>query len=133
MISKNIRYILYFQMAYYLITSAWPLINVESFMEVSGYKQEVWLVKTFSLLMLCVAFTLFLFLFLKERSLSVIFLSLMIPAALAAADIYYSLNGVISKIYLLDAVINLTLLIAWLFHVKALVRPEGNIPSDPSL
>jgi hypothetical protein len=116
-------------MAYYLLSSAWPLINIESFMSVTGAKQDIWLVKTFSLLIVCVSLTLFVYLFLKEHSLSVIFLSLMVPAVLAAVDIYYSLNGIISKIYLVDALINLAILIAWLFHVKAIVKANGKISS----
>lgn len=34
----------FIQGCYYLITLIWPLVHIKSFMAVTGYKRDVWLV-----------------------------------------------------------------------------------------
>jgi hypothetical protein len=127
-IEKLIKYVLYFQGVYFLITALWPLINVESFMNVTGHKNDIWLVKTFGAIIACIALAIFFYLFMQEKGLSVIFLSIITSVTLILADVYYVLNGVISSVYLADAGINLLIVIGWLSRLKQIVKNQKQEP-----
>ncbi|WP_343631161.1 hypothetical protein [Fluviicola sp.] len=106
------------QTAYYFLTGLWPLVHITSFMEVSGYKTDVWLVKTVGALILCAALTFVVDLRLREYSLGVTFLSLSTATALFAIDLYYSLSGVISKVYLADGLFQLVFIAWWILFFR---------------
>jgi len=111
---KNRRFLLGFQSAYYLLTGLWPLLHVTSFMEVSGYKTDIWLVKTVGVLILCVGLVQIRELISRDYSASIAFLSLNAATGLFAIDVYYVFNQVIDKIYLADAAVQLLLIGSWL-------------------
>lgn len=112
------RFLLAIQSIYYLITGLWPLVHITSFMEVSGYKTDLWLVKTVGVLILSIALTFIIDLRIREYSLSVAFLSVSTAAGLLAIDLYYALTGVISTIYLADAFFQLLFICLWLFFFR---------------
>ncbi len=103
-----------FQGVYYLLTGLWPLLHVTSFMEVSGYKTDIWLVKTVGVLILCIGLTQIRELVLKDYSTNIAFLSVTAAIGLFAIDVYYVFNQVIDKIYLADAAVQLLLIGSWL-------------------
>lgn len=110
------QHIVLVQLFYTLLTAVWPLVHIDSFMAVTGRKTDLWLVKTFSLLLLgvCVCFATAL---LHREMQAAKALSLSSSVALLSSDLYYTLTGTISYIYLADGLIQLFLLCwwAWIF------------------
>jgi hypothetical protein len=99
---------------YYALTALWPLIHMESFLFVSGPKTDLWLVKTFSVVLLCEGIGFLIAGLRREHAQSVYWFALSNATSLLWIDIYYSMAGLIRKIYLLDAAVQSLLLIAWL-------------------
>jgi hypothetical protein len=114
---KLFRLTLWFQSIYYLVTALWPLFDIKSFMLVTGYKHDVWLVKTVGALLIPVSLTMLSHLFLKVDHRPVFVLCITAGIAFASVDFYYSLTDVISDIYLMDGVIQVCLLISWTWIV----------------
>jgi hypothetical protein len=113
----NRRAVLAMQSIYYLITGIWPLVHIKSFMAVTGPKAEFWLVRTVGVLILCVALVLLLDLLRRELSSAALRLGLSCAIGLLVIDVYYSLAGVISKIYLADALLQLVLIVLWCIYL----------------
>lgn len=111
---ENRRIILGMQGGYYLLTGLWPLLHIQSFMEITGYKTDVWLVKTVGILIVCAAVAFIVDLLYKENSSAIAFLSVSSAVGLLSIDIYYSLTSEISTIYLIDAALQLILIEAWI-------------------
>jgi hypothetical protein len=114
---KLFRTILWVQGIYYLLTAIWPLIAIKSFMMVTGYKHDVWLVKTVGALLIAVSLTMLSYLFIKTDRKPVYILCITSPMAFACIDFYYSLTDVISNIYLVDGFIQLGLIMLWVVIV----------------
>jgi hypothetical protein len=98
------------QATYYLATAVWPFFSQASFEFVTGAKIDKWLVKTVALLIGVIGLTLTLPGSHKQRQ----FLGMAAGAALTAIDLFYSLKGRISKVYLADALIEMALFVGWL-------------------
>lgn len=99
---------------YYLLTGLWPLVSIDGFQAVTGDKTDLWLVKTVGLLIAVIGAAI-----LRMRRRSALLPEMLILAAgsamiLGTVDVLYSLRGVISKIYLLDAPVEAGLVAAWL-------------------
>ncbi|KKO89672.1 hypothetical protein AAW12_18855 [Sphingobacterium sp. Ag1] len=111
---------------YYLITGLWPIVHINSFMMLTGEKIDLWLVKMVGLLSMAVAIGL---LFGKNKPAKIL---LGIPAAFAfmSIDIYYNITDTISRIYLLDAllqfIIVLWIMLSCLIHAKNSDRTPNN-------
>jgi hypothetical protein len=106
---------------YYLVTGLWPVIDIHSFMLVTGYKTDVWLVHMVGLLSCGIGITL---LYSRKRDLHVArVLALCTAAAFALIDIRYVLSGTLLMIYLADAAIEL------LFIVLLLVMRPPKTPA----
>ena len=116
------RVLLVLQSAYDLLAGLWPLIHITSFMQVTGYKTDLWLVKIVGLLFVCVALAFLTDLLFRETSRAIAVLSISTAAAILAIDVYYSLTDVISDIYLADAAIQLVFIGGWGIGVRS-----GNI------
>lgn len=101
------------QSAYYFITAIWPLVHIKSFMIVTGPKTDIWLVKTVGALLVPVSLAIALPLFVETPLLTATLLAAGCCIAFISIDVYYSLNGTISKVYLLDAVAQGILLGGW--------------------
>lgn len=109
------RLTLWVQAIYYLITAVWPLVDIDSFMQVTGPKVDVWLVKTVAALLVPVSFCFFLHLFIRTNPWPVIILAAGCCIGLAAIDFYYVSQGRISEIYLADGIAEVLLLLAWVY------------------
>jgi hypothetical protein len=113
--SKLFRALLWTQGIYILITAIWPIIHIKSFMEVTGYKTDIWLVKTVGALLIPVALCLLAHLFLAgDRRLAII-LGGFTAIAFICIDFYYALTDVIPDIYLADGVIEAAFLLLWIY------------------
>lgn len=100
---------------YYLLTGIWPLLHIESFMEVTGPKTDLWLVKTVGVLVIVIGIvqvTCW-----KRLSPELKILSIASAIGFMIIDIYFVLADVISGIYLLDAFIQADLLLCWILLI----------------
>lgn len=104
------------QGGYFLATGLWPLFHIASFLKVTGPKKDIWLVKTVGALMACIGITLLSASFTGQVTGEIVLLGLASALTLASVDLYYSGVERISKIYLLDAVIEIALVMWWIYH-----------------
>jgi hypothetical protein len=99
---------------YYTLTGIWPLISMETFLAVTGPKTDLWLVRTVSLLITAIGLTLLAAWKAREVTGSIMFLAVGSALGLTWVDVYYSMEGVIWPVYLLDAVGEGVLILGWL-------------------
>lgn len=118
-----LRLVLRFQAVFYWITGLWPLVSLASFERVTGPKTDDWLVHMVGLLAASIGVALWI----GSRHVTVrpdraiIWLGALSAASFAAIDLRYALAGQISRVYLVDAAIEilfvlllaLTALIGW--------------------
>lgn len=112
--SLNPRTISLIQGLYYTLTGLWPLINMESFLAVTGPKTDLWLVRTVAMLITAVGIGLLVAAKRNEATFSVGTVAVLSAGSLAWVDAYYALTGAIWPIYLLDAFPEIALILGWL-------------------
>jgi hypothetical protein len=103
------------QGAYYFITGVWPLVSPRTFQAITGPKHDVWLVKTVGVLVAVIGAVLAMAGWRRQSTREVPLLAVGSAAGLAAIDVVYATRGRISNIYLLDAAIQIGLIVAWGF------------------
>jgi hypothetical protein len=107
--------LLWVQGVYTLLTALWGLIDIRSFMRVTGPKADIWLVKTVSVLLLPITFCFFAALFLNMPFLPVIIIGILTTSGLAAIDFYYTANRTIKWVYALDGIAEVLFLLTWIY------------------
>jgi len=115
---------MWFQGLFYLATGVWPLISIRSFQAVTGPKTDHlptgreadhWLVMTAGVLITSIALAFLTAAWNRSKSTEIAVLGISAAIGLTAIDVIYVSRGVIAPIYLLDAGIEVSLIIAWLF------------------
>src|SRR5690348_8611405 len=101
------------QGAYYAATGLWSILHLRSFEAVTGPKVDDWLVKTVGVLVTAIGGALARAGTARRTSPDVALLAAGSAAGLMAIDTWYALRGRISRVYLLDAVAEATLVAAW--------------------
>ena len=101
------------QGAYYLITGFWSMVSMRSFQWVTGRKTDIWLVRSVALLLMVIGMVLAMAGFRQRTVPEVPLLGAGSAAVLAGIDIVYAVRGRISRIYLLDALVELVFLAVW--------------------
>ena len=120
------------QSAYFVLTGVWPLVHMRSFLAVTGPKHDLWLVKTVGVLVTVVGLAIGMAAYRRNVSPEIMLLAAGSAAALGVVDLVYVLRRVISKIYLLDAVAEMILVVAWLLSSRPPVpRWEPERPPAP--
>lgn len=110
---KRTEWVALLQGIYWTIPGAWPLLHMPSFIWVTGPKVDLWLVRTVSILLVVIGFTLF-FAGLKKRVTPEIkWLGILGAAGMAFIDFYYSLTDRIRDIYMADGVLEIMLILLW--------------------
>lgn len=126
---KLFRLLIWVQGAYTLVTALWALMDIESFMQVTGYKTDVWLVKTVGALLVPIALSLGVHLFIRTDHRPAWILGGLTAAAFIVIDFYYALKNVIANIYMADGVVQILFFAAWLYigtkHYKHLKQNDG--------
>jgi hypothetical protein len=102
------------QGVFYALTGVWALVDLDSFMAITGPKTDRWLVKTVGVLVTVIGAVLLLAWRRREVPPEVMLLAIGSALSLAAIDIIYVSNRTISPIYLLDAVAEVGLALAWI-------------------
>lgn len=116
MSSQKLRIaLLWSQGIYTLLTAIWPIVHVKSFMDVSGYKTDVWLVKTVGVLLAAIALCLLLSTTVKENNFPVSVLGLFTAAGMAYVDFFYALTDTIPDIYMADGIAEILFAVLWLY------------------
>jgi len=98
---------------FYVVTGLWPVLHFRSFEKVTGPKVDKWLVRTFGGLVAAVGATLIAGAFERRRSRALAILGIGSAMALGTADVWFSLRGRISKVYLGDAAAEGAIAAAW--------------------
>jgi hypothetical protein len=118
----------WFQGSYYFLTGVCPLVSVRTFKFVTGEKTDNlptgldgdhWLLMTVSVLITSISITLLLAAYRKTRVFEIGLLAVASAAGLTAIDIIYVARRVILPVYLLDAVIEVPLILAWCIALAA--------------
>ena len=102
------------QGGYYALMALWALVHLQGFMRLTGAKSDVWLVKTVAALVLVIGAALLAGAWRLRIGPDLSFIAIGTTTALALVDIVYVCKGTISRVYLLDALIELMLLAGWL-------------------
>jgi hypothetical protein len=98
---------------YYLATGVWPLIHIESFMDVTGRKTDLWLVYTVGALVSVVGLVLLNAARGRPVSSDAALLAVGCAVALAGIDVVFVARRVIDPIYLADAGVQAALILWW--------------------
>jgi hypothetical protein len=113
---KMYRTILVAHSIYILITAMWPIIDIDSFMKVTGPKTDIWLVKTVGASLIPVGLCMLSFISIPA-SRPVIMLGGGTAISFICIDVYYVVSGVIPDIYLADAFVEALFLAGWIYIV----------------
>lgn len=102
------------QGVFYALTGLWPLVSIGTFERVTGPKVDRWLVKTVGVLVGVIGAVLLRAGARRRVDAEIALLAAASALGLAVIDTTYSVRGRISKVYLLDAVVELALALCWL-------------------
>lgn len=100
-------------MAYWAFGAGWPLLDIKSFERVTGHKREDWLVRTVALLMAATIVTLGTMRERRRDDLAMRVLGATSAGALGGVALVGALVRRISAVYVLDAAVDLALVIGW--------------------
>ncbi|WP_312508470.1 hypothetical protein [Chryseobacterium culicis] len=103
---------------YFIITGIWPIVHIESFMQITGYKTDIWLVKTVGLLILPYSILCFYTVINTKRNAAIAIVNIMCCLGLAWIDLYYYLKDTISWVYLIDCALEMIFSAYWLFYLN---------------
>lgn len=112
--SKLISYLSLAQGFYFLITGVWPLVGISSFQMVTGRKTDLWLVKTVGVLVSVIGGVLIIAGLRRQVSPELLLLAVGSGAGLIGIDVVYVASGRISRVYLIDALIELIFIAGWI-------------------
>lgn len=113
--SKLLYYVCLLDGVYYALTGIWPLIHIESFIWVTGPKYDIWLVKTVGILILVIGGVFISAAINKRITAEIFYLAIGCALGLTIIDVYYTSVDRIWNVYLLDALGEVIIIIAWLF------------------
>jgi len=102
------------QGGFYVVTGVWALVDLDTFMAVTGPKTDHWLVKTVGALVTVIGIVLLSAGWRRRVTRDVLLLGIGAALSLATIDVVYASAGRISRIYLLDAVVEGGLAVAWM-------------------
>ena len=113
---KLYKYALLVQGMYVLLTAVWALVDIQSFMFITGPKTDVWLVRTVAVLLICISLF-FLLSSKKSEEPRVTLTALVFSFGLAYIDFYYTLNNTIRWVYALDGIVESMFGLLWLYFL----------------
>jgi hypothetical protein len=120
-----VRLILLLQGIYYLITGIWPLLSMQTFEAVTGPKTDDWLVQTVGALAATIGITIINGSRRQGPTADIFVLATLSAISFAAVDIVFASVGIISRIYLVDAAIQIVILVT-----LALIRTLRHLLRD---
>lgn len=124
---KFFRILLGVQCIYTFITAVWSLVDIESFMLVTGYKTDIWLVKTVGAILVSISLCMATHLFIRTDHLPVVILAIFSSIGFICIDFYYALNDIISNVYLADGFAQILFLLGWFYLTFARLSVIRNL------
>lgn len=109
-----IRSIALAQGIYFFLTGLWPIVDIHSFMLVTGPKTDIWLVKMVGLLTMAISFMLLMVALKRMITIETLVIILGAGFSYFLIDIIYSLEKVIRYVYLGDAALQVLFMGAWI-------------------
>jgi hypothetical protein len=109
---------------YYIITGLWPVVNIYSFELITGPKTDDWLVKMVGLLAASIGLALLFAARGARPSLEGYILAIASALSFTAIDVIYVLNGTLLEVYLLDALLEVCIVV--LLLVGAWIGRQGS-------
>jgi hypothetical protein len=109
---QNRRYLFLLQGGYYLIAGCWPFISIESFQAVTGWQNEIWLIKMVAALVIAFSIALLWQSLDGRRNSSLQRLALMSAVFFAATGMWHYFLGGMNSILLVDPLIEVGFAIA---------------------
>ncbi|RYG76692.1 hypothetical protein EON77_10395 [bacterium] len=106
------QWLLLLQGGFYLLTGAWPLLHMRSFVAVTGPKTDLWLVRMVAALALAIGLAL-LVASREPRANAVVALGIGSALAFLTIDVVYVSKRTIGPIYLGDAAFEVVTLVGW--------------------
>jgi hypothetical protein len=103
---------------YFLIGGVWAVIGRRSFEAISGTKSDYWLVRTVGGMLAVVGAVIGLAGWRERLTPEIRFLAIGSSVVLTAIDIVYTSRRRISRVYLLDALANVTLIGSWVAALR---------------
>lgn len=122
--NRLLRALLWIQGLYFTLTGVWPLIDIRSFIAVTGPKTDNyltgregdhWLVMTVAVLIVAIGATLLFAAWRGRNPVEIVVLAMASSIALTSIDVIYVVRETIPPIYLVDAAAEVVLLVAWTF------------------
>lgn len=98
---------------YYVLAGIWPILHMSGFTAVTGPKTDLWLVRTVGMLVMVIGAGLIAAALRKFVSLPLILIGAGAALGFVFVDVIYVTKNVISPIYLLDAAVEIILLVLW--------------------
>lgn len=114
----TVKRVVFAQSMYYLVTAIWPFVSSTSFQEILGPKQDWWLVQTFSLLIAGIAIAMLASLKVSRTCQETRLYGLSVATVLATSEVWFVVSGTIRVTYLIDAVVQLLIVIGWLITFR---------------
>jgi hypothetical protein len=111
--SPLLRWVSFGHGIYYLVSALWSLVSIRSFQRVTGRKTDIWLVRTVAILLVVIGMVLLIAGFRRRSVAEFALLGGGTAMGLAGVDAVYGLRRRISRIYLLEALAELTIIVAW--------------------
>jgi hypothetical protein len=115
------------QAFYSLLTALWGLIDIHSFMKVTGRKADIWLVKTVSVLLVAISISLIVHLYIRAKPLTAIVLAFLTAAGLGCMDFYYTSKNEISAVYALDGIAEAIFSLLWIYLLVNFRKLDGQV------
>lgn len=112
--NQLMKTLLLFEATVYAVTGLWPIIHYSSFEKITGPKADVWLVIVVGWFITICSAAMFSSYF-GNISREGLVIALGTPVILGTLDVYYVLKKEISKVYLIDAVLEFFFAVCWLF------------------
>ena len=121
-VSPALRIVWFVQSIYYIVTASPAIFSRALFESITGPKIDYWLVHMVALLAIVIGIAIGVAAWRRSATTETIVLSIAAAASFATIDIVYALRGTISRIYLADAVVELTIIAAVLVCARRIAR-----------
>lgn len=110
------------QGAYYLVTGIWPILSRRTFEMITGPKVDFWLVRTIGALISVIGAVLSLAGLRGSPGTETALLGIGSAASLGGSDIIYASRGRISRVYLVESLVEVGLIALWVFGLAKDIR-----------
>lgn len=102
---------------YFCVTGLWPIIHMDSFLFVTGPKEDLWLVETVGMLAFAIGFGLLIGGWSRNITFPLSIIAVAAAIGFILVDIIFVWQLIISPIYLLDAAVEFVFLSAWIIYI----------------